>query len=463
MSKNLYIFLNIFLGLAAASVLWQGIIRFQLGAEMITLDSFVAWFLTVIITHAIGSVLLLKYYYYRKYWSAFYTAIIATIANLCFYAIFYVALVSRELTNYYMPAQVVSLCAGIVYAVSLIFSVTGKKFWLKLAGFFMLVIGLVLVSTIIWYMSSKTIRVSNISEKIAQWTSLAAGLIPVLLIMHFRGELKELKTENVDKPAPKLLESIFGFVAISALLFTITFGVLITSESYSKLYWKIFNAEKAQQLVKLSGVRSFTGSKGGTLRYLLIKPLNYNPQKKYPLVVSLPYGGYEASAAEFLSTDAYRKEYPAFLFVPYCPDGAGWGGIPNYPTIDTLVYDAISSLDKEPGIDVKRRYITGLSRGGYGTWHFICARPDMFAAAVPVAGGGDPKLAASIINVPVWAFHGRLDKNVPVSGSRDMIAAIKKAGGNPRYTEYPDEGHNIWEQASITPGLWDWVFAQKRE
>ena len=148
--------------------------------------------------------------------------------------------------------------------------------------------------------------------------------------------------------------------------------------------------------------------------------------------------------------------------MPNCPAGSGWGGIPNYPAVDSLVYEAISELDKETGLDVKRRYITGVSRGGYGTWHFICTRPDMFAAAIPISGAGTPGLAPRIVGVAVWAFHGAKDKNVPVEGSRNMINAIKQAGGNPIYTEFPDERHNIWYQVSITPGLWDWLFAQKR-
>ena len=127
-----------------------------------------------------------------------------------------------------------------------------------------------------------------------------------------------------------------------------------------------------------------------------------------------------------------------------------------------LVYETINAL-AEPGIDVKRRYVTGVSRGGYGTWQFICNRPDMFAAAMPVSGAGDPELASKVVNMPIWAFHGAKDRNVPVSGSRDMITAIKKAGGHPEYTEYPDEEHNIWDKVSETPGLWNWLFAQKRK
>ncbi|HEY4149563.1 MAG TPA: dienelactone hydrolase family protein, partial [Chitinophagaceae bacterium] len=168
-------------------------------------------------------------------------------------------------------------------------------------------------------------------------------------------------------------------------------------------------------------------------------------------------------AAQLLSTDDNRRKYHTFLFIPNCPPGAGWGGIPNYPNVDTLVFDAITALDGQFNIDEKRRYVIGLSRGGFGAWDFICQRPEMFAAAVPVSGGGDPSLAPKIVKVAVWAFHGTKDKNVPVMASRNMIDAIKTAGGNPRYTEYPDLGHNIWDQVRTTPGLLDWLFAQHRD
>jgi hypothetical protein len=52
--------------------------------------------------------------------------------------------------------------------------------------------------------------------------------------------------------------------------------------------------------------------------------------------------------------------------------------------------------------------------------------------------------------------------NVPVSGSRDIIAAIRKAGGSPNYTEFKDKAHDIWTDVTGTPGLADWLFAQRR-
>ena len=228
-------------------------------------------------------------------------------------------------------------------------------------------------------------------------------------------------------------------------------------------YWQGKNQERAEQMKALFEEKTFVGSKGDSLNYLLLKPLDFDSTKEYPVVISLPYAGYEASAALILSENVNRIKYPSYIFVPFCPDGEGWGGVPNTPVIDQLVFEALEALDQDENIDPKRRYITGVSRGGYGTWHFITERPDLFAAAIPVCGEGEPKLASQINDVTVWAFHGEKDKNVPVSGSREMIAAMEAAGKSPKYTEYKNEMHNIWNLVSDEPELWPWLFSQRKE
>jgi len=104
----------------------------------------------------------------------------------------------------------------------------------------------------------------------------------------------------------------------------------------------------------------------------------------------------------------------------------------------------------------------GLSMGGYGTWDMIQRNPQMFAAAVPICGGGDVTKAERIARLPVWAFHGNKDNVVPTSRSRDMIEAMRKAGGSPHYTESPGVGHGVWTVAFGDPELAKWLFAQRR-
>jgi predicted peptidase len=81
---------------------------------------------------------------------------------------------------------------------------------------------------------------------------------------------------------------------------------------------------------------------------------------------------------------------------------------------------------------------------------------------VPVCGGGDEKQAAKLVKIPIWAFHGAKDKVVKVSRSRNMIEAIKSAGGRPKYTEYKTVFHNSWDSAYNEPDLLPWLFSQSK-
>eukprot|EP01037_Dinobryon_pediforme_P007945 gene7945-8018_t len=463
MTKNLYLILIVFLGLGIVSGVWNFIFAFHMGAEVAKLDSFVSWFLLSNITSFTGSIFLLKYFYHRNFRGAFFTGSISTLINLCCAVIFYINLTSAALVNYYLPTVLLSVFGTIVFALGLLFSAARKRIWLKLAGIGALALGIILMAVLIERMFVKDAGVVSLLDKILQWSPVAGYLVTFMLMMNLLTEIRELKTDNVKTSRQSFLTGLSTLVAIAAIFFTLRTGKSLIIEARAHVDWSQLNALAAQQLVGLAdGAKTFVDKDGDTLHYLLIKPMDYDKQKKYPLVVCLPYGGYEASGAEFLSNDFNRYTYRAFIFVPYCPEGEGWGGISGTPSLAPVVYEAISSLH-EPGIDVKRRYITGVSRGGYGTWEFICERPDLFAAAVPVCGGGDPDLASKLVNMPVWAFHGAFDTNVPVSGSRDMIAAIKKAGGHPQYTEYPEGDHNIWEDVSKTPDLLIWLFSQKQK
>jgi predicted peptidase len=100
--------------------------------------------------------------------------------------------------------------------------------------------------------------------------------------------------------------------------------------------------------------------------------------------------------------------------------------------------------------------------GGFGTWEAIQREPKLFAAAVPVCGGGDEVEAITISRMPVWAFHGALDTTVKVIRSRNMINAIVMAGGMPRYTEYETINHFSWGLAFSDQAMFEWLFSQKK-
>jgi predicted peptidase len=219
-------------------------------------------------------------------------------------------------------------------------------------------------------------------------------------------------------------------------------------------------------------------------QYLVLKPKHVEPGKKYPLVLFL-HGAGERGVNDMplvskhfpqrMASDEYREKFPCFLIVPQCRPNkrwvnADWGDDKSQkmkpePSEQMKVAIAIlkKSMEKYP-VDKNRVYLTGLSMGGYGSWELAVRHPEWFAAVVPICGGGDETQAERLKNVPLWAVHGDADTAVPVERSRKMIAAIKAAGGHPKYTEYPGVGHNSWTRAYTDPnGVLPWMFEQARK
>ena len=464
MNNNFYFFGKLFLGLTVACGLLQSILHLYVGPQIVGLESFMGWFIVTSIISVAGSLFVLKYFQYNKFRLAFSSGIVGLVSQIFLAVLILMALTTRQLPAYYISAIVVSLAVGFVYGASLIFTDAGKSPRLKAAGIIICAIGVVFGAALLMGIG-QPLQSNNTLAKVDQWTSLVRNLIPLLYMLEFSKASGRLKMQGEVAPATKTSENVMAFGGIVAFILTLAFGVMFAKDGIGSVVWGARNAAKTQALVERSDVRSFVNDNGDSLRYLLMKPLDFDPQKKYPMVVCLPYGDYESPPAQWLAEDVNRKKYPAFLFVPYRVKDTSWGGVPErfrWPSRDSLLHDALEALT-DPGIDGKRIYVSGVSLGGYGSWHMIGKYPEMFAAAIPVCGEGDPELAERIVDIPVWAFHGAKDKNVPVSGSRNMIDAMKKAGGNPQYTEFGHKAHNIWHEVTQTPGVLDWLFAQKRE
>lgn len=236
----------------------------------------------------------------------------------------------------------------------------------------------------------------------------------------------------------------------------------------------------------------YTDAEGNKLPYRLFVPPDYDSGKTYPLILFLHGAGERGTnntaqlvhpeVLRFISPEARQKQ-PCILVAPQCPAPSPAADQPRGDTRWTdvdwsttasieltpepakpmrLVAELLDQLEEEWSIDPDRCYVTGLSMGGYGTYDLLLRQPDRFAAAIPICGGGDESRAAKIAHIPIWIFHGDKDGAVPVTRSRNMVAALKAAGGSPRYTEYPGVGHNSWSRAYREPELVAWLFSQRR-
>lgn len=151
--------------------------------------------------------------------------------------------------------------------------------------------------------------------------------------------------------------------------------------------------------------------------------------------------------------------YPAIVVMPQCPQGVQW----SPPELEGALA-ALDTVLASARIDRDRVYLSGVSMGGFGTFALAARFPDRFAAIVPVCGWGDPAtMSRPLARTPMWVFHGAEDDIVPVTYSREMVAAIR-AVGNDRvcYTEYRTVRHNSWDMAYADADLPAWLFRQRR-
>jgi predicted peptidase len=223
---------------------------------------------------------------------------------------------------------------------------------------------------------------------------------------------------------------------------------------------------------------------GVEYRYQVFVPRNWGPKVKWPVILFL-HGYGEEGEDGLLPTDVgiaaairnHVDRFPFVVVIPQCRKNDWWTNVP-------MEAEALKALDqtmKEFKGDPQRVYLTGLSMGGYGTWALGAQYASKFAALAPVCGGirlppgddmpnahntddsADPyaAVAQKIGKTPVWVFHGGSDPVVPVQESRQMVEALKAAGGNVRYTEYSGVGHNSWGKAYDEADLFAWLLAQR--
>jgi predicted peptidase len=159
---------------------------------------------------------------------------------------------------------------------------------------------------------------------------------------------------------------------------------------------------------------------------------------------------------------AIKRQEKTFGFITVIPQSqkGGWGAASAEGKRAMAILDDVAKAYKT---DPSRVYLTGLSMGGFGTWSLAAAHPDKWAAIAPVCGGGKVEDAPKIKDIPTWVFHGDKDTAVKVELSRNMVEALKKAGGHPKYTEYPGVGHNSWDAAYAEKGFFPWLAEQKKK
>ena len=197
-----------------------------------------------------------------------------------------------------------------------------------------------------------------------------------------------------------------------------------------------------------------------TTQYLTYLPQEYGQrQQQWPLVLFLHGVGERGTNIELVKRHGppklveQGKQFPFVLVSPQCPEDEYWSA----EVLEAL----LDEIEGRYNTDRTRVYVTGLSMGGYGTWKLAMRCPHRFAAVAPICGWGDTSAASVLKDVPVWTFHGKMDKVVPIAKSEGLVHALQSCGGNVRFTVYPEAGHDSWTRTYDNPALYEWLLGHE--
>ncbi len=227
--------------------------------------------------------------------------------------------------------------------------------------------------------------------------------------------------------------------------------------------------------------RQYISASGDTLRYRMLDPDN-DPLRSTPLIIFLHGAGERGFNNEAqlkwgvmnFATDEMMALHPAVVIAPQCPYNQAWSNVERVGnTTEThlkpepskpmqLLRELIDQLIKTQHIDTSRIYITGLSLGGFGTFDAVERYPNLFAAAIPVCGGGDVSKIATAAHIPMWICAGADDPTVNPDYSVEMLVALRKAGAHPGFSLYPETGHLSWLSAYTDKHVIEWLFRQHK-
>ncbi|MEI6082813.1 MAG: PHB depolymerase family esterase [Verrucomicrobiota bacterium] len=190
--------------------------------------------------------------------------------------------------------------------------------------------------------------------------------------------------------------------------------------------------------------------------YLLYLPPEYasDRKKRWPVLLFLHGAGERGNNLELVKSHGPAKlikqgqEFPFIVVSPQCPTGEWWRA--------EVLAALLDEIESRYRVDKRRIYVTGLSMGGYGTWALALTYPHRFAAIAPICGGGHWWTTPRIKHLPTWVFHGTKDSVVPFKRSKEMVDALRQAGGNVRFTRYPGVDHDSWTATYANPKLYEW-------
>jgi predicted peptidase len=163
----------------------------------------------------------------------------------------------------------------------------------------------------------------------------------------------------------------------------------------------------------------------GPMRYALTVPRGYNPRTARPLVVALHPGGerfpgYGGAFAQQVIAPGL-SDLDAIIIAPDCP-ARGW----TDAIAEQAVLALVRSIFNDYNVDRSRVLVAGFSLGGRGAWFFSSRHPDLFTAAIVMAGSTGDEPIDRLARIPTYVIHSRDDEVVPFGPTERSVSELKK-------------------------------------
>jgi dipeptidyl-peptidase-4 len=228
--------------------------------------------------------------------------------------------------------------------------------------------------------------------------------------------------------------------------------------------------------IEFAGVKAKDGT---TLYASLLKPADFDPAKRYPVILSIYGGPHEQTVSNaWEQTSPFEQLLASHGFLVWTLDNRGMAA--RGSAFESAIFHDLGRVELEdqlagveylkslPFVDPARIGITGWSYGGYLTLYAVTHAPDVFRAAVagaPVTDWklydsiyterymgtpeGNPKgyetssplLKAGQLQADLLLIHGSADDNVHVANTMSFVAALVKAGKPYSLHVHPQQLH----------------------